>query len=86
MLIVDTDPNGDGNPSDAAVVGGLALAGDQKTAMDDKITDFAGFGGMGVLAVPLAYEGWVQQAPANAINNQLTCRQRNPVKYATVCK
>ncbi|MFD2418170.1 plastocyanin/azurin family copper-binding protein [Amycolatopsis pigmentata] len=86
MLIVDTDPNGDGNPSDAAIVGRLALAGDEKTAMDDKLTDFAGFGGMGVLPVPLAYEGWVQQAPANAINNQLTCRQRNPVKYATVCK
>ena len=43
-------------------------------------------GGMGVLPIPLAYEGWVQQVPSNAVNDQLTCRQRNPVAFATVCK
>ncbi|WAL65432.1 cupredoxin domain-containing protein [Amycolatopsis cynarae] len=86
MIIVDTDPNGDGRPDDAAVVGSIALAGDQNTATDDKLVDYAGFGGMGVLPIPLAYEGWVEKAPGNAVNDQLTCRQRNPVKYAAVCK
>jgi DNA-binding beta-propeller fold protein YncE len=85
MSIIDPDPNGDGNPEDAAVVGRVLLAGDKNTATDDKLVGYPGFGGMGVLTVPIAYEGWVKNAPSNAINDQLTCRQRNPVKYASVC-
>ena len=85
MSIIDPDPNGDGNPEDAAVVGRVLLAGDKNTATDDKLVGYPGFGGMGVLTVPIAYEGWVKNAPSNAVNDQLTCRQRNPVKYASVC-
>jgi YVTN family beta-propeller protein len=85
MEIIDPDPNGDGDPSDAKVVGRMTLAGDSGTPTDDPTVNYAGFGGMGVLAVPLAYEGWVEKAPSNPINDQLTCRQRHPVTFATAC-
>ncbi|WP_293768410.1 copper oxidase [Sporichthya sp.] len=83
--VIDIDPNGDGNPSDAAIVGSLLTDSTSATAMDDSVTEFNGFGGQGVMTVPLAYEGWVQNAPKNATNNQLTCKQRNPVKFKSKC-
>ncbi|MBC6448052.1 cupredoxin domain-containing protein [Actinokineospora xionganensis] len=85
LSVVDTDPNGDGNPEDAAVVGKMVLDGNKGTVNDGTITKWAGFGGQGVLPIPLAYEGWVQNAPSNPVNDQLTCRQRHPVTYATDC-
>jgi DNA-binding beta-propeller fold protein YncE len=86
ISVIDIDPNGDGNPADAAVVGRILTNADSATAVDDQVTDYAGMGGQGVLPIPLAYEGWVEHAPKNAVNNQLTCRQRNPLKYQKVCK
>ncbi|WP_137816142.1 cupredoxin domain-containing protein [Gandjariella thermophila] len=86
MEIIDTDPNGDGDPSDATVVGKMTVSGGPNTQTDDQISNYAGYGGMGVLPIPLAYEGWVEKAPSNPINDQLTCRQRNPVKYQQVCQ
>lgn len=85
LTVVDPDPNGDGDPSDAAVVGKFVLDSDESTAGDGTISEFDGFGGQGVLPIPLAYEGWVQRIPDNAVNSQLTCRQRNPVDFATQC-
>jgi plastocyanin len=82
LQIVDVDPNADGNPADAAVVGRILTNATSETAVDDQVVDFAGMGGQGVMTVPLAYDGWVQRAPKNAINNQLTTKQRNPLKYA----
>ena len=78
--------NIDGNPADAAVVGKFTLDETASTATDDPTVAFNGYGGMGVLPVPIAYEGWVEQAPSNAVNDQLTCQQRHPVTYATACK
>jgi len=83
--IIDIDPNGDGSPSDAAIAGQLLADSTGSTAMDDSVSDFNGFGGQGVMTVPLAYEGWVEHAPKNAVNNQLTCKQRNPIKFKTKC-
>jgi plastocyanin/DNA-binding beta-propeller fold protein YncE len=85
MAVVDIDPNGDGSPSDAAVVGKMVLDAVSTTAMDDPVVDYMGMGGMGVLAVPLVYEGWVQKVPSSPVNDQLTCRQRHPLTYATDC-
>ncbi|MFD2398135.1 copper oxidase [Prauserella oleivorans] len=85
VSVVDADPNGDGNPSDAAVVGRFLLEATENTETDDEIVDYHGMGGQGVLPIPLVYEGWVQNVPDNATNAQLTCRQRNPVHYATEC-
>ena len=36
--------------------------------------------------VGLAYEGWVERAPHNEINDQLTCKQRHPLNFAKACK
>ncbi|WP_175483056.1 cupredoxin domain-containing protein [Actinokineospora iranica] len=85
LSVVDTDPNGDGNPEDAAVVGKFVLDGGAGTKNDGTITKWPGFGGQGVLPIPLAYEGWVQRVPSNKVNDQLTCKQRNPVAFATKC-
>jgi len=85
LTVVDPDPNGDGNPIDAAVVGRILLAGSASAVQDDTVLDNAGMGGQGVLPVPLAYNGWVQQWVQNcntkdckAWKGQLTAEQRNP--------
>jgi DNA-binding beta-propeller fold protein YncE len=83
--VIDIDPNGDGSPADAAIVGQLLTNATSATATDDTVTDYAGMGGQGVLPIPLAYEGWVEHAPKNATNNQLTCKQRNPLTFAKKC-
>ncbi|MFI9811204.1 cupredoxin domain-containing protein [Saccharothrix variisporea] len=85
LAVVDIDPNGDGSPSDAAVVGKMVLDPAPTTATDDPVVDYAGMGGMGVLAVPLVYNGWVQKVPSNPVNDLLTCRQRHPITYSTDC-
>ncbi len=79
MLVVDPDPNGDGDPADAAVVGKIGLFAKSTTARDDVIATNAGMGGQGILPIPLVYNGWVQNLPANW-GNQLTAAQRNPIK------
>lgn len=78
MQVIDIDPNGDGDISDAAVAGQLVLEPDPDTAMDDTITAHPGIGGQGVLAVPLVYNGWSQQVPAGW-REELTCEQLNPI-------
>jgi len=85
LLVVDPDPNGDGNPADATVVGTILLTANNKTAKDGTISEYVGMGGQGVLAVPVVYNGWVQQWVENCTtkdcNNwkrQLTNAQKNP--------
>jgi hypothetical protein len=91
LIVVDPDPNGDGNPSDATIAGRVLLG-----QMDADTTDFPsvkvignpGMGGQGVLPVPLVYNGWVQNLPA-AWCNQLSSQQRNPINGANstaICK
>ncbi|MGE0642828.1 MAG: copper oxidase [Nitrospira sp.] len=77
MLIVDPDPNSDGNPADASVVGRILLAATGSTAKDANITGNAGMGGQGVLPIPLVYNGWVQNLPPSW-KSQLTPAQQNP--------
>jgi YVTN family beta-propeller protein len=77
MIVVDGDPNDDGNPADAAVVGRILLVASPVTATDDKVTGLRGMGGQGVLPIPVVYNGWVQQLP-QFWKNQLTASQRNP--------
>jgi DNA-binding beta-propeller fold protein YncE len=85
LAIVDPDPNGDGDPSDAAIVGKMELEGTSGTAIDDTVVSEAGMGGMGVLAIPLAYNGWVQQVPNVGEFRLLTCQQRHPITYLEAC-
>ncbi len=78
LLVVDPDPNGDGNPADAAIAGSVGLVRSNVTQSDATITGNAGMGGQGVLPIPVVYNGWVQNLPA-VWRNQLTPAQRNPI-------
>jgi DNA-binding beta-propeller fold protein YncE len=79
MFAIDPDPNGDGNPVDAAIVGSIVLEQTGSTLSDDVVSGLGGMGGQGVLAIPLVYNGWVQNLPADW-KSKLTCRQQHPLK------
>jgi DNA-binding beta-propeller fold protein YncE/plastocyanin len=79
LIVVDPDPNNDGEPTDAAVIGRVVLTADPGTRTDDRIIANAGMGGQGVLPIPLVYNGWVQNVPNTPPFDQLTCEQRNPL-------
>jgi DNA-binding beta-propeller fold protein YncE len=83
--VIDPDPNGDGDPADATLVGKGLLVSGEGTATDDEITGYAGMGGQGVLPIPLVYNGWAQQTPLTAEFGKMTCAQRNPVSFKTAC-
>lgn len=77
LIVVDYDPNNDGDVSDAVVAGAIVLAKDD-VAKDDQIVGNKGFGAQGVMAVPNVYNGWVQELPTG-YKAQLTRAQRNPI-------
>jgi DNA-binding beta-propeller fold protein YncE len=79
LLVVDPDPNGDGSAADAGTVGRVLLTAANGTKSDDVVTGNAGMGGQGVLAIPLVYNGWVQNVPNTAEFKGLTCGQRHPL-------
>jgi DNA-binding beta-propeller fold protein YncE len=78
MLVVDPDPNGDGDAADAAIVGRVLLTAGKDTKSDDVVTGNAGMGGQGVLPIPIVDNGWVQNVPNTAEFAGLTCAQRHP--------
>ena len=88
LIVVDPDPNGDGNPADAAIVGRILLGTNGAATTDtdpDTVIGNPGMGGQGVLAVPVPYKGWVQQWVANCgtadcttWKGQMTAGQKNP--------
>ena len=78
LQVVDIDPDGDGNPADAKVVGRILLTSTANTASDDTITAFDGMGGQGLLPIPVVYNGWVQNLP-QSWKNQLTAQQLDPL-------
>jgi plastocyanin len=60
LTVVDPDPNGDGDGSDAEIAGRILLA-DDRANTDDRVIGYDGMGGQGVLAIPNVYEGWIQE-------------------------
>lgn len=85
MLVVDPDPNMNGDPSDAAIVGRVLVAGTASAVQDDTVIGNPGMGGQGVLAVPIVYNGWVQEwvqnckgKDCNSWKKQLTSKQKDP--------
>lgn len=78
LTVVDIDPNGDGEISDAAIAGYVSLVDTASTAKDDMVSGLPGFGGQGVLAVPNVYNGWVQNLPAYW-KEGLTTAQQDPI-------
>jgi DNA-binding beta-propeller fold protein YncE len=79
LIVVDPDPNNDGEPTDATVIGRVVLTAGPGTRTDDRVIAHAGIGGQGVLPIPLVYNGWVQNVPNTPPFDQLTCEQRNPL-------
>ena len=77
LLVLDYDPNGDGNADDAEVVGAIVLANDT-VPNDDKIVGNQGQGSQGIMPVPNVYNGWVQKLP-KSFCDQLSPEQRNPI-------
>ncbi|HET9594955.1 MAG TPA: hypothetical protein VFP65_05215 [Anaeromyxobacteraceae bacterium] len=75
--MVDPDPTGSGDLTQAAVVGRILLRTLPGTATDDRIVAHDGMGGQGVMAVPVVYNGWVQNLPA-AFKALLTPEQLDP--------
>jgi YVTN family beta-propeller protein len=78
LTIVDADPNNDGNFSDATIAGRVLLTANAATATDDAVVQYPGMGGQGVLAIPVPYNGWVQQLP-QSWKALLTPKQINPI-------
>jgi len=78
LAVVDVDPDGDGDISDAKIAGHVSLWDTEETAKDDTVIALPGFGGQGVLAVPNVYNGWVQNLPSQW-TSLLTDKQQNPV-------
>lgn len=87
LIVVDPDPNGDGDPRDAKVAGRVLLAGLAPPPVhDDTVIGNAGMGGQGVLPVPVVYNGWVQQWVQNCTTTDciawkglLKPKQKNPL-------
>ena len=83
VVVVDGDPNGDGDPSDAEIAGDLYASTVPGIQSDDEARGdvTAGQGGNGVFAYPVPYNGWVQTMP-DAWKAQMTCQQREPLSKA----
>jgi YVTN family beta-propeller protein len=82
FIVVDGDPNGDGNPEDAKIAGEMltdVITPGTKT--DDVPVSNQGQGGNGVFAYPIPYNGWVQNMPAGW-KAKMTCKQQEPIKVA----
>jgi DNA-binding beta-propeller fold protein YncE len=76
LIVVDCDPNNDGDATDAVIAGWVVLA-NKNAPTDDTITGNKGMGGQGVLPIPVVYNGWVQELP-QAWKDKLTTEQKNP--------
>jgi len=89
LIIVDPDPNNNGEPDDAMIVGRVLLVADPglqhnppDTVIDDTPTLYQGMGGQGVLPIPLVYNGWVQKLPPDFFN-ALTLDQKCPLGHSS---
>jgi len=76
LIVVDPDPNNNGDAKDAKIAGRVVLVAGSGVG-DDPVSAYAGMGGQGVLPIPLVYNGWVQNLPP-FWKNQLTSDQKNP--------
>jgi YVTN family beta-propeller protein len=82
MIVVDGDPNNDGDASDAKIAGTVLLTGkyasDGKPMFntDDEIIKYDGMGGQGVYPIPNINPGWVEMLD---LTWNLTQDQRDPL-------
>jgi len=71
LIVVNPDPNKDGDGHDAKVAG--TLTKQFETEIDDRIIDHAGMGGQGLLSIPNVYNGWIQETVSECGNNEDPC-------------
>lgn len=76
LIVLDYDPNGDGNAIDATIAGWAILA-NNNAPTDDAISGNKGQGGQGVMPIPNVYNGWVQKLPSVWCAT-LTTNQKTP--------
>ena len=82
MIVVDGDPNNDGNPEDAKIAGNVLLTGKYASDgspmfnTDDTIIRHDGMGGQGVYPIPNVNPGWVEKID---LSWNLTSEQRDPI-------
>ena len=82
MIVVDGDPNNDGNPEDAKIAGNVLLTGKYASDgspmfnTDDTIIKHDGMGGQGVYPIPNVNPGWVEKLD---LSWNLTSEQRDPI-------
>lgn len=77
LIVVDPDPDMNGDPSDAKEVGRVKLTG-SVSLQDDTVIGNPGMGGQGILPVPVVYHGWVQKLP-DPWKCKLSSQQLNPI-------
>lgn len=77
LIVVDADPNNDGDASDATIAGRVKVTAGNSVPKDDTVTGNFGMGGQGILAIPVVYNGWVQKLPKDW-KDKLTSEQQNP--------
>ncbi len=75
LIVVDPDVNGDDDGSDADVVGKILLNQQFSTGMDDRVIEYAGMGGQGVLTIPNVYDGWIDATVAECGATEDPCSQ-----------
>jgi DNA-binding beta-propeller fold protein YncE/plastocyanin len=76
LIVVDPDPNGNGDGTDAAVAGKIILNKAFDTEIDDPVIGYAGMGGQGVLAIPNVYHGWINATVSTCgITSEDPCSQ-----------
>lgn len=80
LIVLDYDPDNNGDVSDATIAGWAVLAKNDlpATRRDDVMAGNFGQGGQGIMAIPNVYNGWVQKLPGTW-KIQLTPAQRNPI-------
>jgi len=88
LIVVDGDPNNDGNPNDAIISGTVLLTGTYDNSgnaqfenddhMDYSNVKLKGMGGQGTYGIPNVYSGWVQLLDLSWAG-QLTDEQRDPI-------
>lgn len=78
VTVIDPDPNGDGDGTDAGVVGQILLANGSPGAAT---TD--GTGGQGVKPLPMTHDGWIQKTVALAKRGQTSAEVRDWIRKLT---
>jgi hypothetical protein len=78
LTIIDPDPNGDGNGTDAAAVGTILL---RNGSVGAGATD--GTGGQGVKPLPMTHDGWIQPTVALLGTGRLSAEVEGWIRLLT---